>query len=529
MQEADGIWKAVVPNTLFGGWNPYAELIGGDWYDDFHHRHHLGEVFLDGEALCETEERPTDAGSFTWSCAAKAETTEFYAAFRGNDPNQALVEISVRAHCFWPEATGVDYITVSGLTMRQTATQWAPPTAFQPGTIGPHWSRGWVIEHNCIHDSKCCGISLGKRAAASDNAMTKNAAKDGGQTYTETIFEELRGGWNGQTVGGHLVRDNEIYNCGQAGIVGNMGCAFSTVTGNSIHHINTRGEFGGAEIAAIKFHCGIDVQITGNCLCHSTRGLWLDWQGQGARVSRNVFFDNEDMDMFIEVCHGPCMVDHNLFLSQRNVLNLSEGTAFAHNLFTGRLDAQPDSRFTPYHFPHETAVMGLMRIHGGDDRLYNNLFAAVDENALCGVSDYEKYVAPVGADGPHDWGWAMPHPVALEGNAYLRDASRCSGDKGACLLPAFVPVIRVTETREVLYLETNLENCPLGGDTALVTSDRLGKTFQASARYETPRGEPIALDTDFLDAARDSVHPHPGPFETYTARIPVYTFPEISD
>ena len=37
---------------------------------------------------------------------------------------------------------GVGYITLSGFTVKQAATQWAPPTAYQEGMVGPHWSKG---------------------------------------------------------------------------------------------------------------------------------------------------------------------------------------------------------------------------------------------------------------------------------------------------------------------------------------------------------------------------------------------------
>ena len=68
-------------------------------------------------------------------------------------------------------------------------------------------------------------------------------AKGGAQTYTEIVFANLQDGWCREKIGGHILRNNEIYNCGQAGIVGCMGGAFSTITGNHIHHINIRGEF----------------------------------------------------------------------------------------------------------------------------------------------------------------------------------------------------------------------------------------------------------------------------------------------
>ena len=61
-----------------------------------------------------------------------------------------------------PDKTGGGYITVSGFKIDKAATTWAPPAAYQDGMIGPHWSRGWIIEDCEICNSKCCGISLGK-------------------------------------------------------------------------------------------------------------------------------------------------------------------------------------------------------------------------------------------------------------------------------------------------------------------------------------------------------------------------------
>lgn len=58
-----------------------------------------------------------------------------------------------------------------------------------------------------------------------------------------------------------------------------------------------------------------------------------------------------------------------------NFRNVSQGSAFVHNLFTGCIVINPDcGRMTPYHFPHETAVAGYANIIGGDDRYYNNVF-----------------------------------------------------------------------------------------------------------------------------------------------------------
>jgi alpha-L-arabinofuranosidase len=47
------VWKVVVPNTLFGNFNPYDDLIHGDWFGPKHREHHTGAVYLNGEWLVE--------------------------------------------------------------------------------------------------------------------------------------------------------------------------------------------------------------------------------------------------------------------------------------------------------------------------------------------------------------------------------------------------------------------------------------------------------------------------------------------
>lgn len=104
-----------------------------------------------------------------------SETDEYkatiYANFQGADPNKEEVEINVRKFCFFPEKTGLNYITVRGFEMMYAATSWALPTAMQEGLLGTNWSKGWVIENNVIHDAKCSGISIGKEGSTSQEAL----------------------------------------------------------------------------------------------------------------------------------------------------------------------------------------------------------------------------------------------------------------------------------------------------------------------------------------------------------------------
>ena len=95
-----------------------------------------------------------------------------------------------------PLENGINYIVVSGFALRQAATQWAPPTAYQDGLIGPHWSKGWIIEDCEISESKCSGISLGKYYQKGNNnkLRVKSILKVANLPSYEKILSQ-RGSW----------------------------------------------------------------------------------------------------------------------------------------------------------------------------------------------------------------------------------------------------------------------------------------------------------------------------------------------
>ena len=213
--------------------------------------------------------------------------TTIWAQFKGVDPNRSQVEINVRQTVFYPDKTGINYITVRGFTLRDAATPWAPPTAEQIGLIGTHWSKGWIIENNAISHSTCSGIALGKYGDQWDNTSASRP-----RATSRPSSGPCKTAGPRQNIGHHIVRNNMISDCGQAGIVGSLGAVFSIVTGNTIHDIHVRALFGGAEMAGIKFHGAIDVEISRNHIYRCCRGIWLDWMAQGTRVSGNLFHDN---------------------------------------------------------------------------------------------------------------------------------------------------------------------------------------------------------------------------------------------
>src|SRR4030095_15947367 len=47
------VWKVTLPNSFFGSFNPYSDLIRGDWFESKGRPHHTGAVYLNGDWLVE--------------------------------------------------------------------------------------------------------------------------------------------------------------------------------------------------------------------------------------------------------------------------------------------------------------------------------------------------------------------------------------------------------------------------------------------------------------------------------------------
>lgn len=422
-----------------------------------------------------------------WFAQVNDKDTTIWAQFKDVNPNEANVEINVRQTVFYPAKTGINYLTVRGFTMMHAATPWAPPTAEQIGLIGTNWSKGWIIEDNDIRYSTCVGITLGKHGDQYDNTSANTA-----EGYVKTIERGLARGWSKENIGHHIVRNNEISYCEQAGLVGSLGAVFCTISDNEIHDIHIRRLFTGAEMAGIKIHAAIDTEISRNHIYRTCLGIWLDWMAQGTRVTRNLLHDNPiSGDLFVEVDHGPFLVDNNLFLSSRSLLDVSEGGAYAHNLLSGRIEPHPElNRETPYHKPHSTEVAGLLNVHGGDNRFYNNIVVGGE-----GLAVYDN----------------TARPIYAEGNVYLNGVTPSARESNPAT-QTFDPKIKLVEEDEALVLYMTLPPEWDTFETIPVTTKRLGKAAVSNAAYEASDGTPIMIDTDYFGQKRNTENPTPGPF-----------------
>jgi len=513
-----GVWKVTLPNTFFGDYNPYQDSIYGDWFTDLGRIHHTGEVFLNGKSLYEKESidkvnNPVpfeatldkEGSTYTWYCESDANNTTIWANFHKYNPNKELVEITTRRTVFYPDKPGVNYLTIRGFHICQAATQWGAPTAEQIGMIATHWNKGWIIENNRISDSKCSGITLGKERSTGHNVWLTDMSLDGSLHYIEVTFRTLRNGWNKENIGSHIVRNNEIYNCEQTGMCGSMGAAFSTIENNHIHHIWAKRQFTGAEIGGIKFHAAIDTRIIGNRIHDTGRGIWLDWMAQGTRVSKNLLYRNDLEDLFMEVNHGPTLVDNNLFLSDVAIITQSQGGAVVHNLIAGMIRMWPEpNRFTPYHLPHSTEVAGLSTIFSGDYRFYNNIFL--------GVGPMPTKRDPLYKYGLEGYNTAVL-PVWISGNIYYNMAVPYKNEKNSYRNPDFKPSLEITEEGDNVFLFYSIDGKETGLNTLFVTTELLGKAKMAKEGFENPDGTPLKIDTDFFGSKRSESAPSAGPFE----------------
>jgi len=413
------------------------------------------------------------SGGPLWKAEVDEKNTTIWAQFKGIDPNKELVEINVRQSVFYPGKPGRNYITVRGFTMCQAATPWSGAMSEQIGLIGTHWSKGWIIENNVISHSMNTGITLGRYDLGKHGIAMPAVSAPG---FVESCKLASKHGWSKEKIGGHVVRNNHISHCEKNGIHGSLGGIFSTIEGNIICDIATRGWIGGADVAGLKLLASNDTVIKDNHFyrCGGYGGVWLDWMAQGTRVTGNLFHDNRKWDLFVEVNHGPFLADNNVFLSPGAILESSEGGAYVHNLIAGVIELRAETRHTPYFRPHSVKDMKLSNFTQGDERYYNNLLVGPSGLPNCGK----------GAN------------IQVAGNVFLKDPGSQLEEKadGFWLNVAPNPTEASAQKRRI------------------VTTGLLGKAQVPDAPFENPDGTPYRLDSDYFGKKRNPENPAPGPF-----------------
>ncbi|MCQ2520717.1 MAG: hypothetical protein MJ107_09330, partial [Lachnospiraceae bacterium] len=288
---------------------------------------------------------------------------------------------------------------------------------------------------------------------------------------------------------------------------------------------------------------------------HSTMGIWCDWEAQGTRISQNLLHDNQrpafakplkggmmSQDIFVEVSHGPTLIDNNILLSDVSFRFATQGAAFVHNLICGSFTCVGGGtapRYTPYHIPHRTEVMGFMTFLHGDDRFYNNIFiqkhpdtdfttlrdsSEGTDTETCKVGTwgfdeyptYEEWVKPFDLSVPADMGGLAPYhdghlPVWSEGNVYLNGAKAWCKEVNGLTIDKSDAYVELIEKDGSCSLDTNIYDIIGSFSGRMVNTELLGKAFEPEQYFENPDGTPIQFDSDYLGEHR-GVDVIPGPF-----------------
>jgi hypothetical protein len=484
--ESNGVWFADVPAAFLTGVNPFTTRVAGPTLST-ESGQHLGEVFLDGVPQVEQPTREAvSATAGTWFAQPDGELTRIWANFGAADPNRQLVEVSVRASAFSAlDKSGVNFLTLDGIAFAQTANNWASIDGAQPGAISTGGGTHWLIQNCTITDAKCAAISIGQPGR--DLKLTGP---------NRPAFSDLGDDIN--AVGQHIIRNNLIQRCGQAGIIGVLHGTRSEIYGNKIEDINPRGTFASEEIAGIRLALAIDTVIRDN-LVRRVRGstggygIVLGPLYQGVRITGNVILETEHSPLFFYQSHGPVLVDNNVIAgpgvaSGEGVkLRGAEAGVFVQNIFADCAfvaEAIPGRPVAGSSFrPHSLVIKQTIPVLPFDDQWLGNIFirGGLDQlrkRAGCEV-DYNAYM---GGAVKCDWGDQHSATVAGDGGFALKSVNN--------------------KVRVAFDLAARPKvDCPA------ITPDFIGLFALTQESIEQPDGRPITLATDFSAITISSARP----------------------
>ena len=300
------IWLARLPRNLFDGHNPFStinrsQLAAEVWRRAVHTSRAAftpeqlvktllkrGLVFQDGRRLKQvthTVYMGLEEGTY-W---VESNGLEIHVRPYGDIPPwEATFEITAREHLFAPDEFGLGYIRVKGLVMEHAGNGWPLPPYGALMTWGGHH---WVIEDNVVRQVNAVGIEIG--------------------AHTEDVRYQVE-----NDLGQHIVRRNEIHECGISGIAG-TGMNACLVERNWVHDCAWHRLERNYENAGIKFHATDSCLVRRN-LVHGIpngSGIWLDARINNTRMCENVIHDVETVlgAIFVEVSRDLAnQVDHNV-------------------------------------------------------------------------------------------------------------------------------------------------------------------------------------------------------------------------
>ena len=238
----------------------------------------------------------------------------------------------------------------------------------------------------------------------------------------------------------------------------------------------------------------------------------------------------------------------NIMLSKASLRLATEGVAVVNNLICGTFQAigegtdefvsgKNQPRYTPYHFPHRTEVMGFMSILHGDDRIYNNIFVQkwpiekrpedcpeqffdkqeVGTFQFDEYPTYQEWIDSFHLNEPMAYEHKIMEkhfqhlPVWIDSNVYMNGAKEWKKEEKKLVVKRFKATADVVERNGKYVLVTNIFKKIADFSCGIINTDILGKAFQPDQRFENTDGSDIVFNYDYYGKDR-GVTTIAGPF-----------------
>ncbi|MGD0471414.1 MAG: right-handed parallel beta-helix repeat-containing protein [Terriglobales bacterium] len=321
-------YTAKLDPGVFPGENPYATHANG-----LAGRKTLGQIFVDGVPFLEVDDA-TQLRSIqsSWMATNGGRSLIIHFPRQMGNPNQHLVEYSVRDRVFAPYKRGLGYITVRGFTFEHCANpglgSFWEANGHQAGMVSTRSGNHWIVEENVIRYAKSLGLDFGAEGGADQGPNSVSPGDDGNRVADGSV------GWD-------LIQNNTIVDNGEAGTEGD-GSHFVQIIDNTFERNNALG-WTAVEEAAIKTHFFFNGLIEGNLFRdNNCPAVWIDNTYSHVRITRNVVLNSAEEGIFVELGFGPVLIDNNIVAYTRAGDGIyahdSSGITVAHNLLLANAD-----------------------------------------------------------------------------------------------------------------------------------------------------------------------------------------------
>jgi hypothetical protein len=332
-----GVWMTMLPQEFFARENPFKEV-------------NLTDAQIEHSMLSGGEGR-------YW--VEEDGRTLHVRPLGGIDPAQGKFEVTTRGFIFAPDAFGLGYIRVKGLTIEHAGNRFPRP---QQGALSTMRGHHWIIEDCTVRQCNSIGIDIGDQF--------------------DTAGPELAQG------GQHIVRRNTITDCGIGGVEGPF-IQHTLIEDNVIRRCGWQDAWRIYECGGIKVHCTRSCVLRRNLVTDtiSAPGIWMDYENVNSRCTSNLIANVqcETGGIFMEASQAPNLVDTNIVWATRGngiYQHDCDELTIAHNLVAGSTDAAVRMQVC------QGRIVGGRLSTAKRNRIVNNIF--VDHARPLAISDPEN-------------------------------------------------------------------------------------------------------------------------------------------